>query len=372
MNGGRPQSGLGPRLFAAQVMIVVTGGLTLVVVAVIVAPGVFHDHIDRGMGMGAMSRSMSEEVDRAFERAIAISLVAAVVAALITTLLVSWFLTRRITRPVQRMAAAAERVADGDYDATVPHANLGSEFARLDASFNTMARELARTETRRRELLADLAHELRTPVATLDGFLEGLQDGVLTADAETWATMRGQTTRLRRLVQDIRAISLADERRLRLADHPVDVSALARDCVRGWSPGYAEKGVGLELWGDDAPAPVTGDPDRIREVIDNLLGNALRHTATDGHVDVMVSGSAGGVRIEVRDDGEGIDPADLPHVFERFYRADPARGHDAAGSGLGLTIARALVRAHGGTIRVTSPGLGQGALFTITLPAATT
>src|SRR5665811_2388666 len=136
--------------------------------------------------MGTVEPPMARHIDRAFEDTIAISLGAAVLASLITTMAVSWFLTRRITRPVQQMADAAERLAEGDYDTTVPQARLGTEFARLDAAFNKMAGKLARTETRRRELLADLAHELRTPVATLDGFLEGLQDGVLPAEAETW------------------------------------------------------------------------------------------------------------------------------------------------------------------------------------------
>lgn len=370
MTTDRPGSGLGPRLFAAQASIVLIGSLTLVAVALVLAPGVFRSHMDAGMGMGSMSRSTTDHVEQAFAQAISVSLAAAAAAALSAALVVSWFLTRRITRPVQRMTDAAERVAAGDYDTVVPPAGIGSEFDRLDASFNTMARELARTETRRRELLADLAHELRTPVATLDGFLEGLQDGVVPASEETWETMRDQTTRLRRLVSDVGTVSLAEERRLHVSDDPVDITAFAREVVRGWRPGYAEKGVRLSLVCDDAPALVTGDPDRLREIIDNLLSNALRHTAPAGHVEVSVTSTPSTVRIHVRDNGVGIDAADLPHVFERFYRADPARGHDNTGSGLGLAIARALVRAHDGTIEAASAGLGQGTLVTLTLPVA--
>lgn len=173
----------------------------------------------------------------------------------------------------------------------MPHARLGTEFASLEDAFNTMADELARTETRRRELLADLAHELRTPVATLDGFLEGLQDGVLPATAETWQTMRDQATRLRRLVQDVGTVSLAEERRLHLADSPLDLWSLADDVVRGWNQAYAEKGVHLALRNGDTPAYVTGDPDRLGEVLDNLLADALRHTPSAGHVDVTGPGS---------------------------------------------------------------------------------
>lgn len=360
-------TGLAPRLFAAQLLIVLAGAATLIVVAVWVAPGLFHTHVRRAVG--TVSPTLSRHLDEAFGRAVLLSLAVAVLAALLTTVAVSWFLTRRITRPVQQLADAAERIAAGAYDTSVPASRLGTEFARLDAAFNRMAATLEHTEGRRRELLADLAHELRTPIATLDSFLEGVEDGVLPPSEDTWRTMRDQTSRLRRLVKDVSSVSEAEERPLDLPDGRVDFADLAAEAVRAAEPGFREKGVALALSHPGTPPAVAGDRDRLREVLDNLFANALRHTPPGGQVEVRVTGRRGSVEVTVADDGEGIAAEHLPHVFERFYRADPARSRASGGSGIGLTIARALVQAHGGAIRAESAGPGHGARFVVTLPA---
>jgi len=361
----RGATGLAVRLFAAQVLIVIAGAATLVLVAVSVAPGLFHTHLRRALG--AVSPELTGHLDEAFNRALLLSLGVAVLAALLTTMAVSWFLTRPITRPVQQLAAAAEQIAAGAYGTSVPASRLGAEFARLDAAFNRMAATLQRTERRRRELLADLAHELRTPIATLDSFLEGVEDGVLPASRETWHTMRDQTSRLRRLVEDVGTVSQAEERRLDLSAAPLDLADLATEAVRSAVPGFHDKGVALALR-TAAPPTLTGDHDRLRQVLDNLLANALRHTPPGGHVEVSLASRRGSVQLTVADDGDGIPAEHLPHVFERFYRADPARGRATGGSGIGLTIARALVQAHGGDIRADSAGPGRGTRFVVTLP----
>jgi len=358
-------TGLGVRLFAAQVLIVIAGAATLVLVAVSVAPGLFHAHL--GRALGTVSPELAGHLDEAFGRALLLSLGVAVLAALFTTTAVSWFLARRITRPVQQLAAAAEQIAAGGYGTSVPASRLGAEFARLDAAFNRMAATLEGTERRRRELLADLAHELRTPIATLDSFLEGVEDGVLPPSRETWRTMRDQTSRLRRLVEDVGTVSQAEERRLDLSGAPLDLADLATEAVRSAEPGFHDKGVALALHTAALPT-LTGDRDRLREVLDNLLDNALRHTPPGGHVEVSVASRRGAVQLTVADDGDGIAAEHLGNVFERFYRADAARGRATGGSGIGLTIARALVRAHDGDIRADSAGPGRGARFVVTLP----
>jgi signal transduction histidine kinase len=357
---------LAARLFAAQGLIVIAGATTLAVVAVVVAPGLFRDHLQRAVG--PVPPELAHHLDQALAQALLLSLGIAMAAAVVTTLAVSWFVTRRLTRPIAATAAAATRIAGGDYDARVPPSRLGAEFGLLDNAFNRMAATLHGTERRRRELLADLAHELRTPLATLDSFLEGIEDGVIPTTADTWHTLREQTTRLRRLVDDLDAVSRAEERQLNLQPHPVDVDDIVDDAVRAAAAAFTDKGITLHHRPSPTPAHATADPDRLREVLDNLLRNALRHTPSGGTVTVTTLAHARNLEVTVSDTGEGITAEHLPQVFDRFYRADPARSRATGGSGIGLTIACALARAHNGDLTAHSDGAGHGATFTLTLP----
>jgi signal transduction histidine kinase len=356
---------LATRLFVAQSLIVAAGALTLVLVAFAIAPGLFHGHLQHMMGMSA---AMTRDLERALATTLLVSLAIAVGAGLVTSFAVSWFITRRLTRPIAELGAVATGIADGDYAARVPPSRLGVELSTLDSAFNRMAATLQSTERRRRELLADLAHELRTPIATVDSFLEGLEDGIIPAGEDTWRTLRDQTRRLRRLSDDIDGVSRAEERRLDLRLEPLDVDDVVDEAVRTAAAGYADKAVVLEHRASQLPARVLADPDRLREILDNLLGNALRHTTAAGTVTVTTSPRPGEVDVAVADTGEGIAAEHLAHVFDRFYRADPARSRATGGSGIGLTIARALAQAHGGRLRAASDGLGAGATFTLTLP----
>ena len=356
---------LSTRLFIAQSLIVAAGAVTLVLVAFAIAPGLFRGHLRHMMGMSA---DMTNDLESALLTTLLASFGLAVGAALVTSLAVSWFITRRLAGPLSELSGVATRIADGDYAARMPPSRLGSELAAVDDAFNRMAATLQNTERRRLELLADLAHELRTPIATVDSFLEGIEDGVIPATPDTWRTLRDQTRRLDRLADDIDGLSRAEERRADLRIEPLDADAVVDEAVRAAATGYADKGVVLEHRASPAPARVLADPDRLREILDNLLGNALRHTPMGGSVTVTTSSSAEEVTIAVADTGEGIAAEHLPHVFDRFYRADPARSRATGGSGIGLTIARALAQAHGGRLHAASPGLGAGATFTLTLP----
>ncbi len=353
---------LATRLLAAQVLIVATGAVTLVIVAVVVAPGLFRDHLRRVAE--PVPPDLARHLDQALGRALLVSLAVAVAASMATAAAVAWLVTRRLTRPVTALAAAASRVADQHYGTRVPPSRLGPEFAVLDNAFNRMAASLEGTERRRRELLADLAHELRTPVATIESFVEGVEDGVLPATADTWRTLHEQTARLRRLVDDVDLVSRAEERRVDLRPAAVDLDALAAGAVRAVTAAFAAKGVTLRHTPAPAPARAVADPDRVREILDNLLSNALRHTRAGGTVTIATAAGT----VAVSDTGDGVAAAHLPHLFERFYRADPARSRATGGSGIGLTIARALARAHGGDLTAASDGVGRGATFTLTLP----
>ena len=358
---------LAVRLMQAQALVIGVGGLTLIIAAVIVAPQLFHIHlIDSGVG-DLESQLHAEE---AFASSFAISVGVAVVAALLTAGAISWFLVRRVSRPVELLAQSAQAVAAGKFDVAVPDAAFSRELDQLSTSFSDMAHRLAETEVTRARLLADLAHELRTPLATLEAYIEGMEDGVLPTDAAAWGIMLAQVERLRRLASDLRVVAAAEEHALGLRLEPSDAALLASLAVAAAAPRDLAKGVGLHLTASHETLDVVVDAMRIEQVLANLLDNALRHTPAGGSVTVGARRGAGDIRIDVSDTGEGISPGQLSMIFERFYRADPSRvSADGGGSGLGLTIARAIIADHGGTIEASSAGSGRGTTFTIHLPS---
>lgn len=363
---GRPR--LAIRLMQAQALVIGVGGVTLIVAAVLVAPQLFHIHlIDSGVG-DLQAQTHAEE---AFASSFAISVAVAAIAALVTAGVISWFLVRRVSRPVELLAQSAQAVAAGQYDVTVPDAAFSSELEQLSTSFNDMAHRLAETEVTRSRLLADLAHELRTPLATLEAYIEGMEDGVLATDAASWGIMLAQVERLRRLASDLRVVAAAEEHALGLQVEPCDAAVLAGHAVAAAVPRYLAKGVDLHLADMHDRLDVAVDAIRIEQVLANLLDNALRHTPPGGSVTVGASRGAEDIRVVVSDTGEGLTTHQLSMVFDRFYRADPSRvSADGGGSGLGLTIARAIIADHGGTIEASSPGAGHGTTFTMHLPPA--
>ncbi len=236
-------------------------------------------------------------------------------------------------------------------------------------SFTNMASRLSETESTRSRLLADLAHELRTPLATLEAYIDGLEDEVLPLDAASWSTMRDQVDRLRRLAADLRETAAAEEHALGLVLERLDARGITTAAVAAAAPRYQNRGVALGLDESGTPCPIRGDSVRLQQVLANLLDNALRHTRAGGRVDVENHRHGAFVLITVDDDGDGIPADQLNSIFERFHRIDPSRvTTDGSGSGLGLTIARAIVTDHGGTLTASSGGLGRGSTFTVALP----
>jgi signal transduction histidine kinase len=365
----RPARGLAARLFLAQVLVVLVGGATLWLVAAAAGPAIFRNHLHRAMGH--IDAATSKHVEEAFRSASAVSISVALAASLAAAVAISAYVSRRIAGPVVRLADAAQQVANGHYDARVTTPAIGTEFATLTGSFNAMAAKLETVEATRRRLLADLAHEMRTPVATLDGYLEGLEDGVVAVTPDTLTTLRGQTARLARLAEDISAVSRAEEHQLELHPQPVPPTHLVAAAVDAAREQYAQGGVTLRATVHPDLPTVYVDPDRFGQVMTNLLGNALRHTPAGGQVNVTAVTLDGGrsVTFTVADTGEGIPAEHLPHVFERFYRVDRARDRRHGGSGIGLAIVKALVEEHGGSVTAASDGPGQGSTLTITLPA---
>jgi two-component system sensor histidine kinase BaeS len=355
------------RLMTAQVAVIAVGSLVLAFSAGLVAPALFHQHLSRA---GITDSTVRHHAEQAFASSLELSRTAAAVAALLTAGIMSFLLVRRVTQPVEQLAAAADAVAAGKFDVVVPSASFSSELHRLCGAFSQMAARLSDTDAARTKLLSDLSHELRTPLATLSGFIDGMEDGVVPIDGSSWETMRGQVSRLRRLATDVREAAAAEEGALNMDFAPVDLVAVASAVVSAAEPRYASAGVELTFEAPIATPNVLGDPERIAQVVANLLDNALRYTPRAGHVHVAMTSVPGQLLLAVEDDGTGVSAGELEKIFERFYRADPSRADaSGSGSGLGLTIARAIVRAHGGTLTAACGVHGQGATFTMTLPA---
>ena len=364
------RGGLGRRLLAALALVLVTAGVTAWLVAGAVGPTIFHQHMLRsGVAADAQVISHAEE---AFRTASGLALTIALAAATLASLVVSLFLTRRIGASLSALTSAARLVAGGRLDARVPPPGMGAEFDEVAGAFNQMAARLDASEEVRRRLLSDVAHELRTPVATLNAYLEGLEDGVTELNAQTLDLLRAQGARLTRLAEDLSAVTRAESGEIQLTLEPTDPVTLLHQAYLSGRDRSEALGVELRVEVDHPLPQVLVDTERIAQVLGNLVDNALRHTGTGKSVVLAASSSAGHVQLSVTDSGEGIAAQHLPHIFERFYRADSARDRASGGSGIGLAITKALVQAHGGTIVATSAGRGAGSRFEITLPRAVT
>ncbi|PLC11866.1 histidine kinase [Kocuria flava] len=351
----------------AQTAVLAIGLIIVVITAVLVGPRMFyHELVESGHADEALGLVHLEDAFRSVSlTALAIGgLPALYIAGMLT-----FYLYRTIGRSLASFSTAAGEVAAGNYDVRVTSTKLGPEFDALASSFNEMAAKLAAVDTTRRQMLADLAHEMRTPLASLKGHLEGIEDGVVELDEHTTGILHAQITRLERLARDIRQLTTAEEGMTRLQLTPQDPQHLAAQAVAAIEPDALGKGVSItSLSTGMEVTPVPLDPERMGQVLSNLLENALRHTPPGGTITLHTDHAPEAVTYTVTDSGEGISEEALPHVFERFYRANTGREAHRGGSGLGLAISKALVEAQGGTLEAASAGPGRGASFRIHLP----
>lgn len=351
-----PLSGLALRVFGALALVILVAVGTLWAVDTFLESQLFVDEA------GADART-----PEAFRSANTISGFVAILVALGIALLVSVLMARRLDRLVHGVVDAAAKIASGDFAARVAAPRLGQDVDALVDAFNLMADQLQAVEQRRKQLLADLAHELRTPIATLDAYLEAAEDGITALDDNTLPVLLTQTRRLARLADDVGAVSRAEER-VDLKFAPLSMAELVHTTTTAAEHLAQARGVVLYQEVDpDAPL-VQGDEQRLEQVLTNLLDNAIRHTPEGGSVTTYLTRGTGLVRVEVRDTGSGIPAADLPLVTLRFFRGKGGEQQRSQGSGVGLTIATAIVRAHGGELRVHSSGPDRGTTVMFWLP----
>jgi len=370
---------LGAKLLLSYLAIIVVGVAVLIIASQFILPTSFNRHMSgmmrNGMGMGMGNQgfgnpdSMSQlYVD--FRASFNEALMYAALAAMLVAIALSLYFSRSVIAPVHAMSQATQRIADGRYDERV-RVNGSDELAQLALYFNQMAEKLNQIESMRRRLIGDVSHELRTPLTAIKGSMEGLMDGVLPATNETYQQIYAEADRLNRLVDDLQELSCVEARAYQLDIRPLDVSTLARTVTKRLAPHSESKRISLNLeLAPDLPH-VLADEDRAVQVLTNLTGNALHYTPEGGRITISAKQVGNEVQIAVRDTGIGIPPEHLSHIFDRFYRVDKSRPRQSGGgSGIGLTIARVLIEAHGGRIWAESTGNGQGSTFTFTLTIA--
>jgi len=290
--------------------------------------------------------------------------------AVAIALIITFVLSRRILAPVKALTYAAKHLGRGDFTQRVEVKDK-SELGELANTFNTMASDLERAERLRQNMVADVAHELRTPLSNIKGYLEAVRDGVIKPDVDTIRKLDEEATLLSRLVDDLQELSLAEAGELRLIRNATDIADLINQTVAAIQAKAMLKGVSIATELPDRLPHVDIDAHRIGQVLRNLLENAVTHTATGGAITIGAVPQPNWVEVSVIDTGEGIPAEELPFIFERFYRVDKSRARATGGSGLGLTIAKRLVEAHGGEIKVQSE-VGKGSRFSFTVPVSLT
>ncbi|WKZ35201.1 MAG: ATP-binding protein [Anaerolineales bacterium] len=374
------RSHLTAKLFASYLLVILIGMAAIWITTRFTTPTAFQRHLQfmesqftgsemmMGQGQGRRPQGgMMADFYQNFQASFNESLLIAFIAASLVGLVASYVLSRNIIAPVQSMKSASQRIAEGHYDERVGSHGT-DELSQLAASFNQMAEQLEQVETMRRRLIGDVAHELRTPLTAIKGSAEGLMDGVLPANDETFQQIHNEAERLNKLVSDLQELSRVESKAISLDIHPVDVSRLIETTLKRMQFQFDEKRVALSLSLPRDPILVLADEDRALQILTNLLGNALQYTPQNGTVTVTVVHEKSVAKFSIRDTGIGIPAEHLAHIFDRFYRVDKSRSRTHGGSGIGLTIAKHLVETQGGKIWVESEGENKGSEFIFTLP----
>ena len=367
------------KLFLSYLVVVIIGIVVLITAASLSVPTAFERHMASmntllsSANAQGDSQSMETELFSQYTAAVYEAVSYAAFAALIAALLASFFISRQVVTPMLGMMSLSHRIAEGEYEERLAlpggqQADQIDELGQLALSFNQMADKLEKTETMRRELIGDVTHELRTPLTAVKGYLEGLMDGVLPADPETYQQIRSEFDRLQRLVSDLQELSRVEAGAFQLQLTPVSTASLIERIQNTFGRQFEDKNINLEVGIEPNLPNIMVDKDRIIQVLTNLVGNALQYTPRGGKVSLQVRRERSGMLFTVKDSGIGISAEQLQYVFNRFYRTDKSRTRASGGSGIGLTVAKALVQAHQGKIWAESDGEGKGSTFSFLIP----
>jgi signal transduction histidine kinase len=362
------QLDLRTRLFCSYMVVMFVGLTTLLAVGKIYSPQLFIEHLKRleltnGVNLFYVKRELLDGFDSAWTRGAFWSLV----IGGSTASSLSYWVASRIMQPLTQMQRITQKFAAGQLSERMPTSDI-PELNRLSDSFNRMAIALEDVEIRRRELVSDMTHELRTPLTVIQGYLEGMGDGTIEPTPEIYDRLTRETTRLRRLVNDLQELSKAEAGYLTIQAAPFDLYPFLVSLNERFGDQLVDSALSLKLDYQPGLPMALADPERMEQIVVNLLGNALRYTEA-GTVTLQAYSEGRQIWIAVQDTGYGIASEDLPHVFERFWRSDRSRNRDSGGTGIGLAIARQLVELQKGTIEVTSE-LNQGSTFRFSVPMA--
>ena len=332
--------------------------ITVVVLGVVIAVrDIAINSVYAHMGqMAAVAGNSLQAVRAAVVQGITETIVTGTIGAVVVAAVASYVVSGRLTDTIRRMADAARRIAAGEYSQRINYP-ADDEIGEFASSFNEMAARLEETEQVRRELLANISHELRTPLTSIQGYMEGMIDGVVPPDPETFQLVHREAARLARLVANIERLSRVEAGEERIEIRPLDAGRVVCDVAERLRPQLEQKQLDLAIrLPGDLPF-VYADEDKLVQVLTNLVGNSFQYTPPGGHIAVSAEARDGRVVIAVEDDGIGVPPEDLPHIFERFYRVDKSRSSAGGGAGIGLTLTKSLVTQMGGTVQAESvPG----------------
>lgn len=372
MTGRRIGPSLTLRFVSSHVLVALAATAAVYLVVRLTAPALFDQELRRGTRQGqgtgrAPGSGTAQLVHDQFQNALTNAVLIGALAGALIAVLLGIFAARRLVRPINQVRAATREIARGNYRVHVPEPKA-AELAELAADVGQLGHSLADTEARRTRLLGEVAHEMRTPLTVIDGYLEAMTDGVMPATQTEFAQLQAEVRRLTRLSDDLSALSRAEEGRVELKPADVDLAQIAQRAAERLRAQAEDAGLTLRVT-SSGPLPVSADADRMAQVVTNLVGNAIRATPAGGEITVASSTQKANALVQVSDTGEGIAADDLDKVFERFYRVPGRRRSPSeTGSGIGLTISRSLVERQGGTLTAASQGQGRGATFTIALP----
>lgn len=371
------QSHLNIKLFLSFLLIIIVFTLVLIAAVELVMPNAFENHL---IFMGTLLEgggSVLEEHDlnlyQSFRHAVYDSLLFALPVSIVFAILVSVFFSREFVRPIKKLSEKSYKISEGKYDQRVAlpkdlSMDEMDELRQLAINFNHMASQLEMTENLRRQLIGDVSHELRTPISLIKASMEGLIDGVVTPSEEVFYQVQVEADRLTKLINDLQELNIIESGAYTLKKVEFDLNQVISQVIQNLSPQYNTKNISIIDHTKDEVFKTQIDIDRIKQVLTNILANAFQYSEINGKVEITCLRKDGFLEISIMDHGRGISREDLPHIFTRFFRADKSRSRKSGGTGIGLTVAKQLVEAHGGNVRVKSEGIGKGTTITFTIP----